>query len=60
MGLLGKMNLESVPCPRIPNRKPPFIEALTEKNVARRVFVTEVHIRFIVLYIELVLCIEKE
>ena len=59
-GLLGKMNLESVPCPRISNRKPPFIEALTEKNVARGVLVTEVHIRFIILYIELVLCIERE
>lgn len=38
----------------------PLIEALTEKNVARGVLVAEVHIRFIVLYIELVLCIEKE
>ena len=38
----------------------PSLEALTEENVVCAVPVTEVHIKFIVVYIELVLCIETE
>ncbi len=57
---MGIAKLEYVPRPRESSPDAPSIDGSTEKNVVCGVLVTEVHIKFKVIYIELVLCIETE